>query len=380
MNRKMDARNPLSLYIHVPFCVEKCNYCDFCSFPHVSADVKGRYVAALVRQLEQAADACRGHRVETVYFGGGTPTLLSAREIGQILDTVYARYSVSDGAEVSSECNPGTVEREYLTALRGAGINRLSVGFQSSNAEELRLLGRIHTAEDFLRCMDDARTVGFENLSADVMFGIPAQSPESFRETLRVALSAEPVHISAYGLKIEDGTPFGRARERLLLPDEDAEDEMYRDAVEILAENGLFRYEISNFARPGYESQHNLAYWTQQEYLGFGVAAHSYFAGERFAASRDIGAYLAGKDIVESRETISGEEEMCEYVMLRMRLEQGVERSDFDRRFGVGLFDRLYGEKLARYVAGGFVRRTEGGYAFTTDGFRVSNYILSEIL
>lgn len=380
MNRNTGTKKPLSLYIHVPFCVEKCNYCDFCSFPRVSEDVKARYVAALVRQLEQAADACCGHRVETIYFGGGTPTLLPALDIGRLLDTVSKHYSLSDSAEISSECNPGTVDREYLTGLRCAGVNRLSVGLQSANAEELRLLGRIHTAEDFLRCMDDARAAGFDNLSADVMFGIPAQTPASFRETLRVALSVEPTHISAYGLKIEEGTPFGRKRERLMLPDEDDEDEMYRDAVDILAYHGLHRYEISNFARPGYESRHNLTYWTQQDYLGFGVAAHSYFGGERLAASRDITAYLAGEDVTESRETISPEEQLREYVMLRMRLERGIVRSDFDDRFGAGAFDRLYSEKLERYVAGGFVRRTDDGYAFTTAGFRVSNYILSEIL
>lgn len=380
MSRNAAVPKPLSLYIHVPFCVQKCNYCDFCSFPRATEDLKARYVFELVRRISSMAEVCRGYRVETIYFGGGTPTLLPARDIARVLEAVSAHYSLSDTAEISVECNPGTVDGEYLAALRASGVNRLSVGLQSSSEAELRLLGRIHTAEDFLRCMDDARTAGFDNLSADVMFGIPAQTPESFRETLRFALLAEPSHISAYGLKIEEGTPFGRQRELLVLPDEDSEDEMYRNAVDILMRHGLERYEISNFARPGYESRHNLAYWTQKDYLGFGVAAHSYFENERFGASRDLGAFLRGEDVTESREAISAEERRREYLMLRMRLERGVERSDFDLRFGSGAFDRLYGEKLRRYIAGGFVRETDDGYAFTTAGFRVSNYILSELL
>lgn len=380
MNRNANEKKPLSLYLHIPFCVRKCNYCDFCSFTGVSDAVKERYVARLYEELIKMAERCAEYRITTVYFGGGTPTLLSTDAIASLLKTIGRCYDVSFDAEITIECNPGTVDLAYLSALRKAGVNRLSAGLQSANAEELRLLGRIHTREDFLRCARDARKAGFDNFSVDVMFGIPRQSPDSFRETLRVALSVDPSHISAYGLKLEAGTPFGQNPERLPLPDEDAEDEMYRDAVQILSRAGLHRYEISNFSRAGYESRHNLAYWTKQEYLGFGVAAHSYFQGERIGASRDFRAFLRGEDITESREKLSSEESMREFVMLRMRLECGVSRTLFDKQYGDGAFERLYGEGLRRYIAGGFVRDTGDGYAFTTKGFRVSNYILSEIL
>ena len=380
MNRNTSEKKPLSVYLHIPFCVRKCNYCDFCSFTGVSETEREQYVRRLCEALEKAAEQCAEYRVESVYFGGGTPTLLPAAAFARILRTIERCYDLSEDAEITSECNPGTVDLVYLSALRLAGVNRLSVGLQSANERELRLLGRIHSREDFLRCARDAKSAGFANFSVDVMFGIPAETPESFRETLRLALSVEPTHISAYGLKIESGTPFGRDPDRLSLPDEDDEDEMYGDAVRILSEAGIHRYEISNFACAGYESRHNLAYWTQQEYLGFGVAAHSYFRGERFSASRDLEAFLRGEDITDTREAITGDEAMREFVMLRMRLESGVSRALFDARYGAGEFDRLYGDGFRRYVAGGFVRDTGDGYAFTTKGFRVSNYILSDLL
>ena len=381
------ASRPLSVYVHVPFCVQKCNYCDFCSFPKSSDAVKARYTEEICRRIEAMRETVSDgeYGVETVYFGGGTPTLLSPQDLLRILNAIRAVFSLRDGAEISAECNPGTVDAAYLSALREAGVNRLSIGLQSSNAEELRQLGRIHTSEDFLRCVSDARAAGFTNLSADVMFGIPEQTPESFRATLKTVLDAGVDHVSAYGLKIEAGTVFGRHPERLRLPDEDAEEEMYRDACEILAQRGLYRYEISNFARAGYESRHNMAYWTLREYLGFGVAAHSYFRGERIGNSRDIEAFLRGEDITESREAIGREESIAEYVMLGMRLERGILDTEMDAFFGeAGLFSRLYRERIAPYVAHGLIcetrEKTGTRYAFTTEGFRVSNYILSEIL
>lgn len=382
-----NACRPLAIYVHVPFCVQKCNYCDFCSFPKSTDAVKARYTEELCRRIEAMREtvAPSEYAVETVYFGGGTPTLLPAQAFVRILGAIRSVFPICDGAEISAECNPGTVDAEYLSALREAGVNRLSIGLQSSNAEELRLLGRIHSAEDFLCCVRDARAAGFTNLSADVMFGIPEQTPERFRATLKTVLDAGVDHVSAYGLKIEAGTVFGRHPERLRLPDEDAEEEMYRDACRILASHGLHRYEISNFARAGYESRHNMAYWTLREYLGFGVAAHSYFRGERIGNSRDIEAFLRGEDITESREPIGREESIAEYVMLGMRLERGILDTEMDAFFGeTGLFLRRYRDRIAPYIALGLIRETREGagtrYAFTTEGFRVSNYILSEIL
>ena len=377
----------LSLYFHIPFCVQKCNYCDFCSFPRADGELKHRYVLELCRRLEAFRDGIPygKYRVETVYFGGGTPTLLSPKDIALLMKTVRLSFPMDHTAEVTAECNPGTVDFDYLSAIADAGVNRLSIGMQSANENELRLLGRIHSTEDFLRCAGDAYRAGFRDISADIMFGIPCQTPESFRHTLKTVLSVDPMHVSAYGLKIEDGTPFGKQRDRLVLPSEDAEEEMYRDACEILASHGLYRYEISNFAKTGYYSVHNRAYWTLQDYLGLGVAAHSYLAGERIANSRDLDAFLRGEDITESRARIGREESMEEYVMLGMRLECGVKDASFDEFFGEkGLFARRYAPKLKHFADLGFVRtETHDGktaYAFTTGGFRVSNYILSEIL
>lgn len=375
------TKRPLSLYIHVPFCVQKCNYCDFCSFPSRSREEKERYVSRIIEDLCAFAPSASEYTVETVYFGGGTPTLLQTGDFTAILSTIIEQYTVSTDAEITAECNPGTVDFAYLSALRQSGVNRLSIGLQSANANELRLLGRIHTAEDFLRTVEDARHAGFTNLSADLMFGIPDQTKESFRETLSFVLRAAPEHISVYGLKIEEGTAFYARRDALTFPDEDAEEQMYLDAVSMLRDGGLQRYEISNFARPGYLSRHNYAYWIGQDYVGFGPAAHSYFAGERFSNSRDFAAYLRGESIEDSRETVTRDEALREHVMLHMRLEAGVSASAYDRLAGrSGAFLAQYGAAMRKYVQHGFIRETDDGFAFTTKGFRVSNYILSEIL
>ena len=375
------TKRPLSLYIHVPFCVQKCSYCDFCSFPRRSEEEKARYVSRIIEDLHGFAPSASEYVVETVYFGGGTPTLLQVSDFTAILSTIAEHYALSRDAEITAECNPGTVDFAYLSALRQSGVNRLSVGLQSANENELRLLGRIHTAEDFLHTVKDARRAGFTNLSADLMFGIPDQTVESFRETLSFVLRAALEHISVYGLKIEEGTPFYARRDALIFPDEDAEEQMYLDAVSMLRGGGLLRYEISNFARPGYLSRHNYAYWTGQDYVGFGPAAHSYFAGERFSNSRDFAAYLRGESIEDSRDRITHEEALREHVMLHMRLEAGVSVAAYDRLAGEsGAFLARYGDAMQTYACHGFIRETDDGFAFTTKGFRVSNYILSEIL
>ena len=375
------TKRPLSLYIHVPFCVQKCNYCDFCSFPSRSAEEKARYVSRIIEDLQKFAPSASEYVVETVYFGGGTPTLLQVSDFTAILSAVAEHYTLSPSLEITAECNPGTVDFAYLSALRQSGVNRLSIGLQSANENELRLLGRIHTAEDFLRTVEDARRAGFTNLSADLMFGIPDQTVESFRETLSFVLRAAPEHISVYGLKIEEGTAFFARRDEMTFPDEDAEEQMYLDAVSILQDGGLQRYEISNFARSGYLSRHNYAYWTGQDYVGFGPAAHSYFAGERFSNSRDFAAYLRGESIEDSRETVTHDEALREHVMLHMRLEAGVSAAAYDRLAGrSGAFLARYGDAMQAYARHGFIRETDDGFAFTTKGFRVSNYILSEIL
>ena len=370
---------PLGLYIHIPFCRSKCLYCDFCSFPHQNEEKMTEYVGALCRDLQRYAPLCRDYTVDTVFLGGGTPTALPAYLLEELMGEIYKNYNVSADAEITAECNPVTGERELFARMRAAGINRLSIGLQSAHEKELKALGRLHTFETFAACFADARAAGFDNISVDVMSGIPYQTPESRRKTLQKILALGPEHISSYDLIIEEGTPFYKKRDTLPLPDEDATRKMYLEGIEILSESGYTQYEISNFARAGYESRHNLKYWNCDEYLGIGVAAHSDFGGARFGNSREIEAYIAGRDITEEREIPNKNERINEYVMLRFRLCEGVDVALFKNRFGVS-FEGMYGKKLEPFIKSGLVRREGDRYFLTPEGMLVSNTILSDIL
>ena len=381
MRTEGNGMRRLGLYLHIPFCKSKCLYCDFCSLPNADEERMERYAEALCRSLVGWKDACAEYTVDTVYLGGGTPTALPTRALERILETVFSCYHVLQKAEITAECNPATASREAFSRLRRAGLNRLSIGLQSAHETELRALGRLHDFSSFQRTWEDARAAGFENLSTDVMFGIPHQTVERYLETLEKLCDLSPEHVSAYGLTVEEGTPFWRLSQRgaLVLPDEEETRRMYLDGIRYLASRGLAQYEISNFARGGYESRHNLKYWNCEEYLGFGVAAHSDFGGARFGNSRDLPAFLAGGAIEEERETPSERERANEYVMLRMRLRNGVSASAFDERFGGG-FEASFGAALQKYLPMGLVERRGDGYAFTPEGMYVSNAILSEIL
>ena len=369
----------LGLYIHIPFCRSKCLYCDFCSFPRQDEEKMTAYAEALFRDLRAHAPACREYLVDTVFLGGGTPTTFPAYLLKELMGEIYKYYNVSPNAEITAECNPVTGERELFARMRAAGINRLSIGLQSAHEKELKALGRLHTFDTFAACFADARAAGFDNISVDVMSGIPHQTPESRRETLQKVLALSPEHISSYDLIIEAGTPFARKRATLSLPDEEAARKMYLEGIKFLNENGYAQYEISNFARPGYESQHNLKYWNCDEYLGFGVAAYSDFGGARFGNSRDIEAYIAGRDITEEKSVLDQEERINEYLMLRFRLCDGVNVTAFEERFGVS-FEENWGKKLAPFVAEGLVRKEGEKYFFSQEGMLVSNTVLSEIL
>ncbi len=370
---------PLGLYLHIPFCRSKCLYCDFYSMPHPSAEMVERYVAALCRDLEERSALCRAHTVDTVYLGGGTPTILLPEQLERILNTVARSYHLSLDAEISAECNPGTGGREILARMRRAGFNRLSIGLQSAHRAELRALGRLHDFADFERTWEDARACGFSNLGADVMSGIPYQSVESYCKTLERVLSLSPEHVSAYGLIIEEGTPFSRMESRLPTPDEECARQMYFAGIRTLESHGLLQYEISNFARPGYESRHNLKYWNCDEYLGFGPAAYSDFGGERFGHIRDAVAYIEGRSLLSECERPTRQERMQEYVMLRLRLREGVDKADFEARFGVA-FRSVFGNTTARYVSLSLAEEGEGFFRLTSEGFYVSNAILAELL
>ena len=369
----------LGLYLHIPFCRSKCHYCDFCSMPRADGETVAAYVRAMQEDLVKKAPACRAYTVDTVYFGGGTPTCLSARQLSSLLETVKAEYHLLPDAEITLECNPATGSYEDFLALRRAGFNRMSIGLQSAHKNELRALGRLHDFDGFLRTWEAAVRAGFTNLSADVMQGIPEQTRRSYLETLTRLVSVSPSHISAYALSVEEGTNFGNRRDSLILPDEEETRAMYMEGSAFLARHGYAQYEISNFARKGYRSRHNLKYWSCEEYLGFGPAAYSFFGGERFGNSRDVEGYIKGMTVECEREAVTLWEAANEYVMLRMRLCEGVSASAFEARFGSG-FREGFGKALETFVPTGLVARRGDGYAFTPEGMYVSNAILSEIL
>lgn len=336
------------------------------------------YTHELCRRMELAAPSAKHLTVETVYFGGGTPTLLGLDCFELLLHTLHDNYTIDADCEITCECNPATADRSYLSALRALGINRLSIGLQSASDHELSLLGRAHSFSDFLTVFADARAAGFDNISADLMYGIPDQTYESFSQTLDALLALSPEHISVYGLKIEDGTRFARERARLSLPDEDTEWELYRLCSNRLAEMGYKKYEISNFSKEGRESRHNLRYWQGQDYLGFGVAAHSCFGGERFGNSRNLAAFLAGEDITEERLQLTDQDRYTEFVMLGLRLTRGIDEREFFEQFGKHFSEAF--PSLPIYLKHGWMQLRDGALSFTDRGFFVSNAILADLL
>ncbi len=365
----------LGLYLHIPFCLQKCGYCDFCSYPDRLAD-RTRYIERLCRDL--AAAAPPQATVQTVYLGGGTPSLLSETDLSLLFATLERHYTLAADAEITCEVNPKTADFAKFSLLKSLGINRISLGVQSLEDKELRLLGRIHTAADARRCFADARRAGFDNISVDLMTGIPAATAESLARTVRGIAELSPEHVSAYALKIEEGTPFARRRAELPLPDEEGAADAFDLAARLLTEAGYTRYEISNYARPGRESRHNLRYWRGEDYLGFGVAAYSCYGGERWGHPRELDAYLRGDPLPKiDRERLTPSEQEREYLILRLRLAEGLSKRDYAARFGRD-FDALYQEPLAR-LSRFFCHRADR-VAFTPEGMAVSNALLVELL
>lgn len=369
----------LGIYLHIPFCRQKCLYCDFCSFPRYDEETPAQYIAALRRELLQYAAHCGDYTVDSVYFGGGTPTLLKGSALVSILETIDHSYRLDLNAEITAECNPATGGYDSFCEMRKGGFNRLSIGLQSIHDRELRALGRIHSYSEFEKTFFEARRAGFDNISADLMSGIPLQTTESFLASVKGVCALSPEHISVYGLIVEENTPFGQMGDRLILPSEEAAREMYFAGIELLDSKGYKQYEISNFARCGYESRHNLKYWNCEEFLGVGLTAYSDFGGARFGNSEDLDAYLTGGSIEALREYPTASQRKNEYVMLRLRLCDGVDANDFARRFGED-FEETFGSRLARYVCHGLTEKTSVGWRLTPKGFYVSNAVLSEIL
>ena len=372
---------PLGLYIHIPFCKRKCNYCDFYSVTELSL-CEG-YTRALCESLSGFANECPEHTVDSVFIGGGTPPVIGRDNIGRILDTVKKSYSLDKNAEITIEANPESVSRDDIFAFADLGINRISFGLQSNCAELCTTLGRRHTNEDFSSAVQNARDAGILHLNADLMYGLPGQTPSDFFDTVEFACDMPIDHVSAYLLKIEAGTPFASMASSLSLPGEDAECEMYLRGAELLQKHGFLQYEISNFARPGGECRHNIKYWCRDEYLGFGPSAHSFFGGERFSFPRDIDAFCKNPpkclNDTSDREKISSDEAEREYIMLALRLCRGIDKEDYKAHFGED-FDQKYLSSIRPFLRTGHVERTERGYRLSPIGFLICNYIISDIL
>lgn len=377
----------LALYIHIPFCVRKCLYCDFLSAP-AAEDTRQRYVEALLVELRGRAAEYRDYAVTSVFFGGGTPSLLSGEQIAALLDCIRDNCRLGTKAEITMEVNPGTVNPKSLEKYRAAGVNRLSIGLQSADNGELERIGRIHTWEQFLDTYRWAGEAGFENLNVDLMSALPGQSPGSYRDTLGKVLALRPLpgHISAYSLIVEEGTPLAGLVEQggMELPGEDADREMYLETREILEKWGYRRYEISNYAREGYECRHNCGYWRRKNYLGFGIGAASLMENVRFKNGSSLEAYLAGP--LECREEIqplSGQEQMEEFMFLGLRMTAGVSGEEFQTCFGVEM-EEVYGDVIRRNSRDGLLRRYERDgksyLALTERGLDLSNYVMGQFL
>ncbi len=375
MNRK---DNSFELYIHIPFCVRKCTYCDFLSAPG-SEEAKASYTEALLREIEAVKTEKR--EVSSIFVGGGTPSALSPSLMGDIFEKIHKSFSVAPDAEITIEANPGTLSKEKLFLYRNVGINRLSLGLQSPEAAELKSLGRIHTYEEFLESFSLAREAGFQNINVDLMCALPDQTYEGWIRNLRTVAALHPEHISAYSLIIEEGTPF--AKRKLNLPDEDTEYRMYEDTAGILAEYGYEQYEISNYAKKALACQHNVGYWTRKEYLGLGLGAASLWGNQRFSNTSDFSAYLkesgSPEKIRENRETLSLEDEMSEFMFLGLRMTEGVSKAEFLEGFGTPI-ESVYGNVLDKYKSVGLLEEKEGRIFLTRAGIHVSNGVMAEFL
>ena len=366
------------LYIHIPFCVRKCAYCDFLSAPG-SEEAKASYTEALLREIEAVKTEKR--EVSSIFVGGGTPSALSPSLMGDIFEKIHKSFSVAPDAEITIEANPGTLSKEKLFLYRNVGINRLSLGLQSPEAAELKSLGRIHTYEEFLESFSLAREAGFQNINVDLMCALPDQTYEGWIRNLRKVAALHPEHISAYSLIIEEGTPF--AKRKLNLPDEDTEYRMYEDTAGILAEYGYEQYEISNYAKKDLACQHNVGYWTRKEYLGLGLGAASLWGNQRFSNTSDFSAYLkesgSPEKIRENRETLSLEDEMSEFMFLGLRMTEGVSKAEFLEGFGTPI-ESVYGNVLDKYKSVGLLEEKEGRIFLTRAGIHVSNGVMAEFL
>ncbi len=380
-------KKELEIYIHIPFCVKKCAYCDFLSKPGSEETVE-KYIQALCREMRAYCRSFLQYKVVTIFLGGGTPSVLSGQQMKEIFATLREVFDIAEDAEISMEANPGTVTADKLLSYKKAGINRISFGLQSANDEELKLLGRIHTYDEFLESYELGRQCGLDNINVDLISAIPRQTLESWEETLKKVIALQPEHISAYSLIIEEGTPFaeiygeGCAKESEL-PGEGEERNIYRRTEALLAKSGYHRYEISNYAKEGKECKHNLGYWERKEYLGIGLGASSLIDNIRFHNTENMETYMACSEKTEQIrcdvEVLSETERMEEFIFLGLRKMQGISEKKFIEEFG-RTFEECYGEKIRKLISDGLIEQNNEYFRLTKKGIDISNYVFAQIL
>ncbi len=379
----LKKKTPLGIYIHIPFCRSKCQYCDFYSLTAKDDKLIDNYLNALCEHIRESGELAPAYRVDTIYFGGGTPSFFGVDGLATILTAIRRSFDVDSGAEITFEANPDSISDKLLGRLKAEGFNRVSLGVQCDDDELLKKLGRPHDFAQAVSAAQRIRKAGFKNLSIDLMYGLPGQTLRQWRDTLERALTMNPEHVSCYALKVEEGTPMYDYREFLNLPGDDIQADMYLAAVDILRGKGFRQYEISNFARKGTYSRHNMKYWTGGEYLGFGPSASSDFAGKRFTMIRDLQGYIDGikngGTVIEELEEIPLRDRAGEYLMLRLRTITGISREEYERRYLLP-FDPLE-EALEKCRSFGHAAKSEEGrWRLTPKGFLISNTIISDLL
>ncbi len=377
------------IYIHIPFCVKKCNYCDFLSFVCDEDGVK-RYIKRLKHEIEEKAYRYKDKEFSTIFIGGGTPSSISAHLIKDVLNVVYECYNIEEDSEITIESNPGTLDKEKLSVYRLAGINRLSIGLQSPNDKEIKILGRIHTFKDFERSYYMAREIGYDNINIDLMSALPNQTVEDYKKNLNTVIDFAPEHISAYSLIIEQDTPFydiyheddylrSMGSKSRYLPSEEEERNMYHMTEQILTNAGYNRYEISNYAKEGFECRHNLGCWELREYIGFGLGAASYEGFKRYNNIKKLDDYINAKNTIDEKsiECIDEEEQMTEYMILSLRLTKGASFDEFKIRFNKDL-RQVYKQVNDKLFKEGLIIMDDNHIALSKRGFDLANYCMMQ--
>ncbi len=366
----------MGIYVHIPFCMKKCNYCDFNSYANCFVKEQ-TYFDALFSEIKEKGKEFKDVLCDTVYIGGGTPTAVDSENIKKLMRELLENFDISKDAEITIECNPKTAEEKDFERYIKSGINRTSIGLQSTNNSLLKTLGRIHTKEDFLDCLKSAKNAGFENISADLMFALPDQSLKMWEETLLEVKDFGLSHISCYGLKIEEGTPF--YNQKLNLPDEDLNGDMYDLAVKVLEDAGFMRYEISNFAKRGKESKHNLKYWSLMPYIGLGAGAYSSVGYERYMNPKNIDEYISGAGKREDYIRLSEDEKRAEFMFMGLRKTEGISIWEFKEHFSVDIFE-VYKKPLEKYIKNGALNFKNDRLYINENMLYISNGILCDFV